>query len=74
LKLGIGIPEIDKKTGDEIVNPAGHKRIAFTGAGRTNTQALITYIRQKTGLDLLLKDEIEEVADKVLEELRIGQE
>lgn len=75
LRLGIGIPEIDKKTGAEIVNNAGQKRIAFTGAGRTNTQALITYVRQKSGLDLLLKDEIiEGVAEKLLEELGIGQE
>lgn len=57
LKLGIGIPEIDKKTGEEIVNAQGQKRIAFTGAGRTNTQALINYVRQKAGLDLSQKDD-----------------
>lgn len=57
LTLGIGIPEIDKKSNKEILDSSGKKRIAFTGSGRTNTQALINYIRQKTGLDLLLKDE-----------------
>lgn len=50
LQLGIGLPEIDKMTGQNVVDSRGRVRIALTGAGRTNTQALITYMRRKTGI------------------------
>jgi DGQHR domain-containing protein len=52
--LGIGMPEIDKVTGEQVVDNLGRPRIALTGAGRTNTQAILTFVRQKSGLDLLL--------------------
>jgi DGQHR domain-containing protein len=59
LKLGIGIPEIDKMTGEEITDGRGRTRIALIGAGRTNTQGIINYVRQRSGLDLLLSTEDE---------------
>jgi DGQHR domain-containing protein len=54
MKLGIGTPEVNKLTGEDVTDSQGRRRIALTGAGRTNTQQLINYIRNKTGLDLLL--------------------
>lgn len=63
LSLGIGLPEVDKVTGEEMIDGQGRKRIALTGAGRTNTQAIINYVRNKSGLDLLLQsDEADEAA------------
>jgi DGQHR domain-containing protein len=59
LTLGIGKPEVDKVTGQVIKDEKGRDRLALTGAGRTNTQALIDYVRNKSGLDLLLKPEDE---------------
>ena len=50
LTLGIGHPEVDKKTGQQVKDGAGRLKVALTGAGRTNTQKLIDYIREKAGL------------------------
>lgn len=61
-RLGIGLPEIDKLTGEEVVDSKGRKRIALTGAGRTNTQAIIDYVRNKSGLDLLIAKDDETAA------------
>jgi len=55
--LGIGLPEVDKATNEQVVDKLGRPRIALTGAGRTNTQAIIDYVRRKSGLDLLLDPE-----------------
>lgn len=56
--LGIGQPEVDKVTGKEVTDSKGRKRIALLGAGRTNTQALIDFLRRKVGLDSLVSEEI----------------
>jgi DGQHR domain-containing protein len=55
LTLGIGHPEIDKKTGATIVDSSGRQKIALTGAGRTNVQKLLDYMRERTGLSERLK-------------------
>lgn len=64
LSCGIGHPEIDKKTGLPIVDSAGRPKIALTGAGRTNTQKLIDYMRDKTGLTKRLGDGIDEASSE----------
>lgn len=55
LKLGIGHAEKDKKTGEVVTDDQGRVRVALTGSGRTNTQHLIDYIRQRTSLADKLK-------------------
>jgi hypothetical protein len=55
LALAVGHPEIDKKTGQPVRDAAGRPKIAFTGAGRTTTQKLIDYIREKAGIAAALK-------------------
>jgi hypothetical protein len=50
LSLGIGHPEVDKKTGQPAKDERGRLKVALTGAGRTNTQKLIDYIREKSGI------------------------
>lgn len=55
--LGVGQAEIDKLTGKEVVDAKGRKRIALVGAGRTNTQAIINFLRRKVGLDALIAEE-----------------
>lgn len=50
LTLGIGHPEVDKKTGQQVKDDRGRLKMALTGAGRTNTQKLIDYVREKAGI------------------------
>lgn len=54
--LGIGQPEMDKVTGKGVVDSKGRPRIALSGAGRTNTQAIINFLRRKVGLDALIAE------------------
>ena len=63
LSLGIGHPEMDKKTGEQIKDEHGRLKVALTGAGRTNTQKLIDYVRGKTGIPSL-KAELEMTAEE----------
>jgi hypothetical protein len=63
MTLGIGHPEVDKKTGHAIVDEQGRQRVALTGAGRTNTQKLLDYMREKAGIShVLAKDDVEDLA------------
>ncbi|MBR0710976.1 DNA sulfur modification protein DndB [Bradyrhizobium liaoningense] len=55
LSFGIGHPEIDKKTGSPIVDSSGRQKVALTGAGRTNTQKLLDYMREKASIADRLK-------------------
>ena len=55
LSFGIGHPEVDKKTGSPIVDGNGRQKVALTGAGRTNTQKLLDYMREKAGIADRLK-------------------
>jgi DGQHR domain-containing protein len=57
LALGIGVPEIDKATGKELLDAKGRRRITLSGAGRTNTQAIINFLRERVGIDTLLKED-----------------
>lgn len=57
-QLGIGMAEIDKATGKEVLDADGHKRIALMGAGRTNTEAVINFLRQKAGIAELLQETV----------------
>lgn len=50
LSLGIGHPEVDKVTGEQISDSSGRLKVALTGAGRTNTQKIIDYVREKANL------------------------
>lgn len=50
LKLGIGHQEVDKKTGQFVLDDNNKPKIALSGAGRTNAQALIDYVREKAGI------------------------
>jgi len=63
LNLGIGHPEIDKKSGAPILDNQGRQKVALTGAGRTNTQKLLDYMRQKSGISDLLKPLSEDEAE-----------
>ena len=49
IAMGLGQPEIDKKTGQAVVNSQGQPRVALTGAGRNNTQAIINFMRSTVG-------------------------
>jgi hypothetical protein len=60
LKLGIGTAEVDRMTGETVTDRNGRARVALTGAGRTNTQQILNYVRNKSGLDLLLGADDEE--------------
>lgn len=57
-QLGIGLPEVDKATGKEVLDADGRKRIALTGAGRTNTEAVINFLRKKAGIAELLQEAV----------------
>ena len=50
LALGIGHPEVNKMTGEQVLDAQGRAKIALTGAGRTSTQKIIDYVRERTGL------------------------
>lgn len=54
LRMGIGVPEIDKMSGAEVKDDRGRVKVALTGAGRTSTQKIIDYVRAQTGLDVVL--------------------
>lgn len=56
--LGIGMPEVDKTTGKPVLDDKGRPRIALSGAGRTNTQAIIDFLRKKVGLDALIAEDV----------------
>lgn len=57
LRLGIGHAEIDKKTGQQVLDDQGKPKIVITGSGRSNRQSIIDYVRDKTGIALLLPDD-----------------
>ena len=63
MSFGIGHPEIDKKTGQQVVDDRGRVRIALTGAGRTNVQKLIDYIRDNAQLSGPLEHRNEQKAE-----------
>lgn len=50
LTLGIGHPEVDKVSGKVVTDGSGNQKVALTGAGRTNTQKIIDYVREKAEL------------------------
>lgn len=54
ITLGLGHPELDKKTGAAVLDSQGRPKIALSGAGRTSIQKLIDYVRDKAGLSALL--------------------
>lgn len=63
LTFGIGHPEINKVTGKVITDDTGRQKVALTGAGRTNTQKIIDYVREKAGIaKMLVVDESDEKA------------
>jgi hypothetical protein len=51
----IGEAEIDKTTGDALVDEHGRQRVALGRGGRQTVWAIAQYAREKTGLDLMLK-------------------
>lgn len=57
LNLGIGHPEIDKKTGQQVRDDQGRLKITLTGAGRTNVEKLVDYMRTKAGLSISASSE-----------------
>ena len=59
LALGIGHPEVDKKSGQQIKDDQGRLKVALTGAGRTNTQKLIDYVRSKSGIASRIASEVD---------------
>ncbi|MBX9730744.1 MAG: DNA sulfur modification protein DndB [Sphingomonas sp.] len=46
----LGQAEIDKFTGADVVDQAGRKRVSIAGAGRSNVQNILDYVRRKTGV------------------------
>lgn len=50
IKMGLGHEEVDKKSGEVVRDGQGRPRVALTGAGRTSTQKLIDYLRDKSGI------------------------
>lgn len=55
----LGQPEIDKFTGDEIADQNGRKRVSITGAGRSNVQNILDYVREKTTVSKQLASSVE---------------
>lgn len=51
----LGSPEIDKMSGQEVTNEKGQKRVAISGAGRSNVENMLNYMREKTGVAGMLK-------------------
>jgi hypothetical protein len=51
---GVAHVDMDKKTGQPVVDEHGHPKIVLSGAGRTNTQAIIDVVREKAGITALL--------------------
>ena len=56
----LGQAEIDKFTGSDVVDHAGRKRVSIAGAGRSNVQNILDYVRKKTGIADLLEVPLEE--------------
>ena len=56
----LGQPEIDKFTGLEVTSADGRKRVSITGAGRSNVQNILDYVREKTGVANALSELAEE--------------
>ena len=46
----LGQPEIDKVTNSEITDSQGRKKVAIQGAGRSNVQNILDYLRRKLDL------------------------
>ncbi len=46
----LGSPEIDKVTGKQIVDAEGRPRVAISGAGRSNVQNILDYLRTNLGI------------------------
>jgi hypothetical protein len=51
---GVAHVEIDKKNGQPVMDENGQPKIVLSGAGRTNTQAIIDVVREKAGIATLL--------------------
>lgn len=49
IQAGLGVAEIDKATGEPIKDGKGRTKIALTGAGRSNVQRVLDYVRAKAG-------------------------
>jgi len=60
---GVAHVDIDKKTGQPSLDETGKPKIVLSGAGRTNTQAIIDVVRSLTGIASQLKDHGIEVDD-----------
>jgi hypothetical protein len=54
----LGEAELDRD-GNPVLNAAGNKRVALSRAGRTTIAILLKYVREKTGLDVLVGQEPE---------------
>ena len=48
---GVAHVDMDKKTGQPVTDDAGRPKIVLSGAGRTNTQAIIDVVREKAGIN-----------------------
>jgi DGQHR domain-containing protein len=55
----LGQPEIDKVTNAEITDSQGRKRVAIQGAGRSNVQNILDYLRRKLNLADGISDAIQ---------------
>jgi hypothetical protein len=55
--LGIGHPEVDKKTGQQVRDEKGRLKITLTGAGRTNVEKLVDYMREKAQISIPVSHE-----------------
>jgi hypothetical protein len=60
--IKLGDIEVDKMTGQPVTDEAGRPHVALTGAGRTNTQKLIDFMRSKAGYTVTseVPDEIDQ--------------
>lgn len=54
----IGEPEIDRVTQVEIVDDQGRRRVSITRGGQTTVAKMTDYLRVRTGIDILLGEEI----------------
>jgi hypothetical protein len=50
ISIGLGQPERSKITGELVTGPDGRPRVAIGGAGRSNIQMIINYVREKAGI------------------------
>jgi hypothetical protein len=58
----LGQPETDKFTGEEVTDSEGRKRVSIAGAGRSNVQNILDYVRKHTGFAERLRQLGEEAA------------